>query len=50
LVLEVVEEIVEELLMSKGEGVILGCKERLKVWENVEEAMRLQHFWNTEDS
>jgi hypothetical protein len=43
--LEDVEEMIEGILASRGEGVRLGCKEWMRVWEKVEEVMRLQWSW-----
>jgi hypothetical protein len=43
--LEDVEEMIEGILASKGEGVGLGCKEWMRVWKKVERVMRLQWHW-----
>jgi len=49
LVLEDVKEMIGEILESKEEGGRLECKEWMKVWGKVEEVMRLQCSWDTQD-
>ena len=44
--LEDVEDLIEGMLSSKGGGVGLGRKEWTRVWEKVEEVMKLQWFWS----
>ena len=44
LCLEAVEETVGGLLVAKGERIGLGYNEWMRVWEKVEEVMRLQWF------